>query len=62
MTKAIYNPVKNVWGAHYYSRRYGWRIATDARGYPIECETKDLAQSVAAYRRHRLFPFNIQLQ
>ena len=31
-----------------------WRVARDARGAPILCETEALANSVARYRRRRL--------
>ncbi|MGE0290623.1 MAG: hypothetical protein AB7P16_30450 [Bradyrhizobium sp.] len=46
-------PVEGGWIAHYRARGY-WRIACDALGRAIVCETESLALSVARYRRRRL--------
>ncbi len=42
------------WIAHYHVRNGHWRIARDALGRAIVCETESLALSVALYRRRRL--------
>ena len=44
------------WLAVYAGRDNKATIARDALGRPIECETAELALSVARYRRRRLFP------
>lgn len=41
------------WLAFYVGRDGKMRVARDARGLPIECETEALALSVARYRRRR---------
>jgi len=42
------------WLAFYVGRDGKMRVARDARGLPIECETEQLALSVARYRRKRM--------
>jgi hypothetical protein len=42
------------WLAFYVGRDGRMRVARDARGLPIECETEQLALSVARYRRKRM--------
>jgi crotonobetainyl-CoA:carnitine CoA-transferase CaiB-like acyl-CoA transferase len=44
------------WLVFYVDRTNEWRLACDALGRPILCETRQLAASVAAYRRRRLQP------
>jgi hypothetical protein len=45
------------WFAALYRDRDGeWRRANDARGYPLRCDSYELAHSVAGYRRRRLQP------
>ncbi len=40
--------------AFYVGKDRKWRVARDARGLPITCETEALAISVARYRRRRI--------
>lgn len=42
--------------ALYRDRNNMWTRANDARGYPIRCDSEELALSVASYRRKRLQP------
>lgn len=53
-TQAI--PCVGYWAAHYINRDGVWTFAYDALGRIIRCETKELALSVARYRRRRLRP------
>jgi hypothetical protein len=53
-TKAI--PCVGYWAAHYINHDRVWTFACDALGRIIRCETKELALSVARYRRRRLRP------
>jgi hypothetical protein len=46
----------NVWSACYEDRSRRIRVARDARGKAIQCETEELALSVAQYRHRRIFP------
>jgi hypothetical protein len=52
MTRAV--PLHEGWLAFYLAANGKWKLARDARGEPITCETEALAQSVARYRRRRL--------
>lgn len=54
MTKALLTP--RGWVAKYRDRNGRWRTAADGRGNTIECESEELALSVAAMRRSRLEP------
>lgn len=54
MTKA--SKIGSIWLAEYRNRDGDWRVARDARGRTLKCETRTLALSVAAYRRRRLEP------
>ena len=50
-------PAKGCWLAFYADSHGFWRVARNALGHPIRCESPALAKSVAAYRRRRLIPF-----
>lgn len=52
MTQA--RPLVDGWLAFYVGPDKKWRVARDARGEPITCETEALAISVARCRRRRL--------
>ena len=52
MTRAT--PIYDGWLAFYVGADKKWRVARDARGEIITCETEALANSVARYRRRRL--------
>lgn len=52
MTQAIQGA--GGWLAFYLDARGRWRLAADARGIGIICETEELARSVARYRRRRV--------
>lgn len=45
------------YAAQYLNRDDCWTTAHDARGHVIRCESRELAHSVAMYRRDRLEPF-----
>jgi hypothetical protein len=49
-------PSDGYWAAYYINRDGSWRVARDALGRIIRCETEKLALSVARYRRRRLEP------
>jgi hypothetical protein len=49
-------PCVGYWAAYYVNRDGGWSVACDALGRIIQCETEELALSVARYRRRRLQP------
>lgn len=55
MTRAMLSIAKpGKWIALYRGPHGTWRTANDARGWPIYCDSKELAESVAAYRIKRL--------
>ena len=54
MTRAV--PTLSGWAAWYIDRDAGWRLAGNALGRAIICETAALAISVARSRRRRLKP------
>lgn len=58
MTKVRKTPSGKFF-AFYCGRDGTWRLAKDARGLAIRCETEQLAHSVAAYRRRRLEPLEV---
>lgn len=53
MITANFHPA-GYWVPAYTGRTGHWRVANDALGRPIQCETETLALSVARYRRRRL--------
>lgn len=53
MTQAI-PCCADKWLAFYTGRDGKTRVARDARGQPIECDTEELALSVARYRKRRM--------
>ncbi|WP_156927843.1 hypothetical protein [Bradyrhizobium sp. Tv2a-2] len=58
MADTIYSNTHGGWIAMYTDRLGVWRIARDARGLPIACDTAELARSVANCRRQRLTIWN----
>ena len=52
--KTIISQTGNGWLALYRNRFGNWRTACDALDRPILCDTRELALSVAGYRRLRL--------
>lgn len=54
MTKAVLIEPHGFWVALYRGPNGLFRVACDAKGRAIECETEALALSVAGYRRRRL--------
>jgi hypothetical protein len=55
VTQAV--PAAGGWLAFYLDAKNMWRLAADARGVGIICETENLALSVAKYRRNRIRGF-----
>ena len=49
--------LSGLWYALYRNGQGVLTTATDALGYPIECDTEALAKSVARYRARRLRRF-----
>lgn len=54
MTTSILPSGDGRWHPLYLNRQGKMRVARDALGRPIQCETEALALSVARYRRRRL--------
>jgi len=54
MTRAMLSLTGKGWIALYRDRNGRWRAVSDARRWPVYCATKELALSVADYRRRRL--------
>lgn len=59
MTRAFLSIGGKGWIACYRDRNGTWRWASDARKWPIYCETKELALSVAGYRWRRTQPLEV---
>lgn len=46
--------LSGLWYALYVNREGAITVATDALGYPVECDTERLAKSVARCRARRM--------